>query len=408
MKRRTGGNTDEGQLDSRQLCDAGKMIQLVGKSMKGGSAPSSSKAYDIDSAIGEREDTELVNAGAFDDDDDDDTSNIIKPSEGGGSRTDADSASTEPPPPSVAAIVGCMMLNFWSAVGIIWVNKWIMNHGWTWASILTWMHFVASFIGLEISWRTLGLFEPKETKLMKVVPLCASFIAFVVFNNLSLQYNTVGIYQLLKVLMTPVVVVLQFCMHGTLLTFWQTVSLIPICVGVSLATVSSLEVNGLTGVFFGVMGIFSTSLYQIWVKSKQSDLQLNPFQLLHHQSFLSMWMLAPLAFYVDRSLLFCLQDYAMSTLGDPVCADKVIRPLSDPFFLAGVGTSCCLAYLVNLSTFLVIGKTSPVSYQVLGHSKLFVIMLSAFLMFGDIPSPQNIGGCVMALLGIFWYTYLKM
>lgn len=29
------------------------------------------------------------------------------------------------------------------------------------------------------------------------------------FNNLSLQYNTVGFYQLMKVLTTPVVVVLQ-------------------------------------------------------------------------------------------------------------------------------------------------------------------------------------------------------
>jgi hypothetical protein len=32
---------------------------------------------------------------------------------------------------------------------------------------------------------------------------------FVVFNNLSLQYNSVGFYQLMKVLTTPVVVLLQ-------------------------------------------------------------------------------------------------------------------------------------------------------------------------------------------------------
>ncbi|CAD7957533.1 unnamed protein product [Amoebophrya sp. A120] len=314
----------------------------------------------------------------------------------------------EPEPPSKLAIIGCMFLNFWSAVGIIWVNKWVMNHGWTWTTLLTWMHFVASYIGLEISWRRLQLFEPKDTNLRQVVPLCASFIAFVVFNNLSLQYNTVGIYQLLKVLMTPVIVALQFCMHGTLLTFWQSVSLIPICCGVAMATISSLEVNGFLGLFFGAMGIFSTSLYQIWVKSKQADLQLNPFQLLHHQSFLSMLMLAPLAFYVDRSFLFCLQDFALAVQPDPVCHVKVIQPLSDPWFVSAVGCSCFLAYLVNLSTFLVIGKTSPVSYQVLGHSKLFVVMLSAFLMFGDLPSLQNLLGCGMALAGIFWYTWLKM
>ena len=44
------------------------------------------------------------------------------------------------------------------------------------------------------------------------------------------------------------------------------------------------------------------------------------------------------------------------------------------FMIIGVFISSILAFLVNLSTFLVIGKTSPVSYQVLGHSKLVVII----------------------------------
>ena len=33
---------------------------------------------------------------------------------------------------------------------------------------------------------------------------------------------------------------------------------------------------------------------------------------------------------------------------------------------AAIVLSCALAYCVNLSTYLVIGHTSPVSYQVLG------------------------------------------
>lgn len=185
------------------------------------------------------------------------------------------------------------------------------------------------------SGRHLRLFEPKATSKRSIIPLCTSFIAFVVFNNLSLQFNTVGIYQLLKVLMTPVVVSLQFCMHGTLLTFWQSVSLVPICVGVAMATVSSLEVNGFLGLFFGAMGIFSTSLYQIWVKSKQGELQLNPFQLLHHQSYLSMIMLAPLAVLVDRDLIFCLLPdpgvfgVASTIEEDAKCITNVVVPLSN-------------------------------------------------------------------------------
>jgi len=44
---------------------------------------------------------------------------------------------------------------------------------------------------------------------MDVLPITVCFCAFVVFNNLSLQYNSVGFYQLMKVLTTPIVVVLQ-------------------------------------------------------------------------------------------------------------------------------------------------------------------------------------------------------
>jgi len=73
----------------------------------------------------------------------------------------------------------------------------------------------------------------------------------------------------------------------------------------------------------------------------------------------------------------------------------------------GVLLSCALAFLVNLSTFLVIGKTSPLSYQILGHSKLFVVLGSGFVMFGDIPSRFNLMGAALTGFGILWYTKLK-
>lgn len=46
---------------------------------------------------------------------------------------------------------------------------------------------------------------------------CVDGDSFVVCNNLSLQYNTVGFYQLMKVMTTPVVVVLQVSLWGGLL-----------------------------------------------------------------------------------------------------------------------------------------------------------------------------------------------
>jgi hypothetical protein len=38
-----------------------------------------------------------------------------------------------------------------------------------------------------------------------------------------------------------------------------------------------------------------------------------------------------------------------------------------------IGVSCCLALGVNISNYLVLGKTSPLTYQV-NHTKSFIIL----------------------------------
>eukprot|EP00658_Telonema_sp_P-2_P001143 TRINITY_DN10439_c0_g1_i3.p1 TRINITY_DN10439_c0_g1~~TRINITY_DN10439_c0_g1_i3.p1 ORF type:complete len:128 (-),score=29.87 TRINITY_DN10439_c0_g1_i3:291-674(-) len=75
--------------------------------------------------------------------------------------------------------------------------------------------------------------------------------------------------------------------------------------------------------------------------------------------------------------------------------------------LIGVLMSSLLAFLVNLSIFLVIGKTSPVTYNVLGHFKLSVIMTLGFVFFGAPLDPKNLFGIFVTLAGVFWYTHIK-
>ncbi|GET88044.1 hypothetical protein, conserved [Leishmania tarentolae] len=70
--------------------------------------------------------------------------------------------------------------------------------------------------------------------------------------------------------------------------------------------------------------------------------------------------------------------------------------------------SSFLAFFVNISIFLVIGKTSPVTYNVLGHFKLCVILSLGFLFFGDNINARVFSGIVVTLFGVFWYTHLKM
>ena len=95
---------------------------------------------------------------------------------------------------------GVMSFNFTSAVGIIFVNKVVFKeYGFHYATFLTVCHFIVTFIGLFILTR-INFFKPKKVKISEIIPLCLAFCGFVVFNNLSLQYNSVGFYQLMKVL----------------------------------------------------------------------------------------------------------------------------------------------------------------------------------------------------------------
>lgn len=104
----------------------------------------------------------------------------------------------------------------------------------------------------------------------------------------------------------------------------------------------------------------STSFYQIWVKSKQQDLKLNSYQLLYLQ--------APAS---------ALIVFVISLATEPVFGpDGWWEYQYEGKAVFAIALSSALSFGVNLSIFLVIGKTSPVAYNVLGHFKLCVILLS--------------------------------
>jgi solute carrier family 35 protein E3 len=280
-------------------------------------------------------------------------------------------------------VVWYMALNFVSSVGIIWANKLAYRSGFTYATSLTVIHFIFTYYGLKFTC------EPKKIPLVSVLPISLAFCGFVVFNNLSLQFNPIGTYQLFKVMTTPTIVHLQYLFYDTKLPFIQMVSLIPVCVGVVLATVGSVETD-IRGLLFGIAGIVSTSIYQIWVKTEQNRLECSSEQLLYYQ--------APLSAAILVVLLPLVEDISGLVSLDWVSLESILWVL----------VSSILAFLVNLSIFLVIGKTSPVSYNVLGHGKLCVILISGYIFFGDLWTAKTIIGIILAVGGIVWYTHLKL
>jgi solute carrier family 35 protein E3 len=151
-----------------------------------------------------------------------------------------------------------------------------LRFGFPYATFTTACHFVVTYLGVLVC-KYRGYYEPKKLNQCDVLSITIFFIGFVVFNNLSLNHNSVGFYQLMKVLTTPVIAMIQYLFFGETLHQNLQFALVFVICGVVMASVSDVEVN-MIGSIYAALGIVSTSYYQIFVKKKQKELNASSFQ----------------------------------------------------------------------------------------------------------------------------------
>jgi solute carrier family 35 protein E3 len=154
-------------------------------------------------------------------------------------------------------------------------------------------------------------------------------------------------------------------------------------------SISDVHFN-LTGTVIASAATIITSCYQIWVGTSQQFLKVDSQQLMLYQVPVSLFMLL---------LVIPIQEDVTATglLGEPWPLDKIVLVLS----------TGALSFLVNLSTFSIIGNTSALTYNVLGHLKSCVIICSDFVLFGAVPNIHNITGIMMTISGVFLYSHFK-
>ncbi|CAG5126141.1 unnamed protein product, partial [Candidula unifasciata] len=228
-------------------------------------------------------------------------------------------------------------------------------------------------LGLFIC-RQANVFQPKSLPILSMLPLAFSFCGFVVLTNLSLESNTVGTYQIIKTMTTPCIIIIQTYFYGRSFSRNVKLSLVPITIGVVLNSWYDVKFN-LPGIIFAISGVLVTSVYQVWVGEKQHELQVNSMQLLYYQ--------APLSAFL---LLFVIPCFEPLDAFHGVFFNWPLQALVAVFI------SACVAFTVNLSIFWIIGNTSPVTYNMIGHLKFCMTLLGGYLLFQDpIQSLQLIG-----------------
>jgi solute carrier family 35 protein E3 len=299
---------------------------------------------------------------------------------------------------SNAVAAGWIVSSIVSSTAIITLNKHISRtYNFDFMTSLTAFHFLVTFCLLEIMCR-MGIFPRADNYPTKSRWLIAFFgVGSVVFMNYNLAKNSVGFYQLSKLCNIPAMVVYNLLVNSKKTPLNILISLFVLLTGVYLYSVNDVELNVL-GTVLAVFAVILTAAFQLTGQTDQAKFSISALQLQHSSAL--------------PQFVLCLA----SAFGS-----EVVNPhhtiLSHTFtgkellliLLTGV-----ISVSVNVSCFGIIGKTSALTYQVVGHVKTMLILLIGVGLFPPkepVPRPQLIKtalGMVISMIGIVLYSAFGM
>ncbi|KAL3521308.1 hypothetical protein ACH5RR_019457 [Cinchona calisaya] len=284
--------------------------------------------------------------------------------------------------------IGALSLSVVSSVSIVICNKALMSSlGFIFATTLTSWHLLVTFCSLHVAlW--MKLFEHKPFDPRTVIGFGILNGTSIGLLNLSLGFNSVGFYQMTKLAIIPCTVLLETLFLSKRFSRSIQFSLAILLLGVGIATVTDLQLNVL-GSVLSLLAVVTTCIAQIMTNTIQKKYKVSSTQLLYQSSPYQAMTLFISGPFLDKFLT----------------NQNVFSFNYTPEVLAFIVLSCLISVSVNFSTFLVIGKTSPVTYQVLGHLKTCLVLAFGYVLLHDPFNWRNIIGIMIALVGMVFYSY---
>lgn len=280
-----------------------------------------------------------------------------------------------------------LLSNTVSAVLLVIVNKKLVtDYNFSYMTVLTGFHAYFAFIACcfmlllgSLQYRTVKCFQ-------SLLLISIGSLLSIVFMNLSLASNSIGLYQMSKLACIPMTLLIEYILNrqSQVFTFALMSSLSLITVGVGIVAFVEVEYSSI-GIVWATLGCLSTSLAQIYFNAMKNKLNLDPIQLLLHTS--------PLLTFGSFTLSYLFEQGSMVDI-------KLTIPL-----LTGIFISCFCAFFLNVTNYVVLGMLTPLSYQVLGHMKTIIIIAAASVCIeGSSLDTKSASGASLAMVGIVFYT----
>lgn len=293
-------------------------------------------------------------------------------------------------------VASWIALSITSSTSLILLMKQVKRHlSCKYTTTLSTFHFLSTWTLLEI-FAFFGLIRRfEQIPFRKRFNLAFLVMTSIVGMNFNLAANSIGFYQMSKLCCIPYMLIWNTFVNKMTYTKKEVLSLSILLFGVGLFSVSDVEVN-LLGTIYAVISIVSTAHNQMITHDLQKEYSLNGPEL-------------QLAIMPEEFSLGLISATLLENISDDSFATSELS-LNDIFLLLG---TCFFAIGVNMATFGLIGKTSSVTYQVVGHVKTILLLIFGYIFF---PSPwestsqmlRAVSGIIIALIGVFMYTKIRL
>lgn len=256
-------------------------------------------------------------------------------------------------------------------------------------------HLIVAVICLYPSLSYFGVqpvpFLSKKFMMWRIIPLAAGKILASVSSHVSLWKVPVSYAHTVKALLPIFAVSLSVVILKERPTLKMCISLIPIAVGVIIATVTELQFD-VIGMLAALTSTLFFALQNVYSKKSLREVKIHHLRLLLLLSQVASLLLIPFWLFGDFWSL----------------AERTVQHGK---FLKWIGM-LSLAGLLNLGqnvcAFSVLSFMTPTSYSIVNVTKRMVVITVSILMLRNPVTMANISGMAISIFGVLLYNKAKL
>uniref|UniRef100_A0A7R9W0I2 Sugar phosphate transporter domain-containing protein n=1 Tax=Chlamydomonas euryale TaxID=1486919 RepID=A0A7R9W0I2_9CHLO len=297
---------------------------------------------------------------------------------------------------SLLATASIVFAWYTSNIVLLLLNKFLLSHtSFRQPVTLTLCHMAACVLlgGLASVTGLMRLHHPRSgAQAGKIAALSVLFTATIVLGNASMHYLPVSFTQAIGATTPFFTAVLAFVVQGSRESLLTYATLVPIVAGIAIATHGEplFHMLGFILAASATAGRAMKTVLQAILMADPDD-KLDPLSLLFYMGLCCIVILVPLSIASEPNAAWIMIDMGSK----------------DNFFYWWLLINSCMSYLVNLTNFLVIKYTSPLTMQVLGNAKGVVAAIVSVFVFHNPVTVSGVLGYAMTVFGVVLYSASK-